>query len=127
MTEKELKKLKRTELLEMLLVQTKRVEELEQELEKKNKQLEDKRIVTEQTGNLADAVLKLNGVFEAAQKAAEQYLYNIKCNTEEKSNKDFNKDFDKGLGENFKEENKGEFQSDSQDDSKEIFQSDKDF
>jgi ClpP class serine protease len=127
MTEKELKKLKRTELLEMLLVQTKRVEELEQELEKKNKQLEDKRIVTEQTGNLADAVLKLNGVFEAAQKAAEQYLYNIKCNTEEKSNKDFNKDFGKGLGENFKEENKGEFQSDSQDDSKEIFQSDKDF
>jgi hypothetical protein len=116
MTEKELKKLKRTELLEMLLVQTKRVEELEQELEKKNKQLEDKRIVTEQTGNLADAVLRLNGVFEAAQKAAEQYLYNVKCTTEEKGKEDFNE----GLKESFKEDNKEELQGDFQ----EVFQDD---
>lgn len=77
MTDKELKKLSRAELLEMLLEQTRRVEDLEAELELKNKELADKRLIIEKSGNIAEAALSLNGVFEAAQRACEQYLYNI--------------------------------------------------
>ena len=35
-------------------------------------------IVAEQAGSLAEAALKLNQVFEAAQAAADQYLYNVR-------------------------------------------------
>ena len=78
MTPKELRKLSRRELLEMLIVQTRKVETLEKQLAEANRQLNDKKIVIENSGSLADAVLQLNGVFEAAQKAAEQYLENIR-------------------------------------------------
>lgn len=78
MTEKQLKKLSRRELLEMLVVQTRKVEQLERQLEEANRKLDDKMITIENSGSLADAVMQLNGVFEAAQKAAEQYLENIR-------------------------------------------------
>lgn len=78
MTDAELKKLKRHELLQMLLEQSKTVEALTAELEEKNKLLEEKDIKIKEAGSIAEAALKLNDVFEAAQKAADQYLYNIK-------------------------------------------------
>ena len=78
MTEKELKKLNRKQLLELLLRQTERVETLETELAETKRQLEDKRITEMEAGSIADAALKLNGIFEAAQKAADQYLDNVK-------------------------------------------------
>ena len=78
MTEKELKKLNRKQLLELLLRQTERADQLESELEEAKKQLEDKRITEMEAGSIAQAALQLNGIFEAAQKAADQYLYNIK-------------------------------------------------
>ncbi len=37
-----------------------------------------RRIELDEAGSIAMAALKLNGVFEAAQKAADQYLYNLK-------------------------------------------------
>ncbi|MCD8238501.1 MAG: DNA repair protein [Clostridiales bacterium] len=73
-----LKKLKRQELLELLLEQTKRAEALEEELKKKNEELENKKLVIDESGSIAEAALRLNSVFEAAEKAAEQYLQNIK-------------------------------------------------
>lgn len=78
MTDKELKKLSRAELLELLLEQTRKVERLEEELEQKKQELEDKRITIANAGSLAEAALALNGVIMAAQKAADQYMYNIK-------------------------------------------------
>ena len=77
MTDKQLKKLSRRELLEMLIVQTRKVEKLEAQLEEANRKLNDKTVLIENSGSLADAVMKLNGVFEAAQNAAQQYLDNI--------------------------------------------------
>lgn len=77
MTDKQLRKLNRRELLEMLITQTRRVEQLEKQLEEANKKLYDKMIIIENSGSLAEAVMKLNGVFEAAQNAAQQYLDNI--------------------------------------------------
>lgn len=77
MTAKELKKLKRSELLEMLLARTEEVERLRAELDEAQKQLNDRAIVLENSGSIAEAALKLNGVFEAAEEAAKQYLENI--------------------------------------------------
>ncbi len=81
-----LKKLKRQELLELLLEQTKRAEALEEELKKKNEELKNKKIALEESGSIAEAALRLNSVFEAAEKAAEQYLQNIKEKAEDKTN-----------------------------------------
>lgn len=77
MVEKELKKLSRRELLEILIIQTKRVERLEAQLADAQKAIADRSIMVERVGNLAEAALAINGVFEAAQKAAEQYLDNV--------------------------------------------------
>ena len=72
-----LKKLSRQELLEMLIESERHVEQLEKELEATRKQLEDRKIQIENAGSIAEAALKLNGIFEAAQAAADQYLENL--------------------------------------------------
>lgn len=78
MTDKDLKKLSRAELLEMLLTQTKEVKRLSAELDEANRKLQDRRIMMENSGSIAEAALKLNDVFQAAQLAADQYLENVK-------------------------------------------------
>ncbi|MBR5272817.1 MAG: DNA repair protein [Clostridia bacterium] len=78
MTEKELKKLNRKQLLELLLRQTERVDKLESELAETKKQLEDRKITEMEAGSIAEAALRLNGIFEAAEKAAAQYVENVK-------------------------------------------------
>lgn len=78
MIDKRLKKLSRSELLEMLLEQTKEVKRLTKELEIANKALENRKIMIENTGSIAEASLKMSSIFEDAQKAANLYLANIK-------------------------------------------------
>lgn len=77
MTEKELKKLSRIDLLEMLLEQSKEVERLNTELEEAQKKLEDRSIQLDEAGSIAEAALRLNGIFDIAQIAANQYLDNL--------------------------------------------------
>lgn len=77
MEEKDLRKLSRTELLELLISQTRRVEALEAQLAEARGQLEQRQIAIDRAGTLAEAALQLNGVFDAAEKAAAQYLENI--------------------------------------------------
>ncbi len=77
MTAKELKKLKRSELLEMLLARTEEVERLRAELDEANEKLADRAIRLENVGSIAEAALKLNDVFAAADAAVEQYLKNV--------------------------------------------------
>lgn len=76
-TEKELKRLSRTDLLELLLAQSRQIDSLQAELTQVKQQLEDKNIAIRKAGSIAEAALQLNGVFEAAQKACEQYTLNI--------------------------------------------------
>ena len=78
MTDKELRRLSRRELLQMLLEQTREVERLQAELDKTRAELDDRAIMLESCGNIAEASLKINRVFEAAQQAAEQYLANVR-------------------------------------------------
>jgi transcriptional regulator with PAS, ATPase and Fis domain len=90
MTDKELKKLSRAELLELLLIQTKENEKLRERLKKREEKLNERRIKIEQAGSLAEAVLAVNKVMEAAQEAANQYLENIaalEAETKEKCEK----------------------------------------
>jgi hypothetical protein len=68
----------RTELLELLLEQSEQIEKLEKELKIAKILLKKRQIAIEQSGNIAEAALKLNGVFEAAQKAADEYLENVR-------------------------------------------------
>lgn len=88
MTDKELKKLNRAQLLEMLLAETEENERLRKELKETKDKLEDKKIKIQESGSLAEAALKLNEVFEAADAAAKQYLENIKNSTDEKEDSD---------------------------------------
>ena len=78
MTDKELKRLSRAELLEMLLIQTREINRLKDELAQAQAQLARRQIDLAQAGSFAQAALKLNDVFQAAQNAADQYLENAK-------------------------------------------------
>ena len=78
MTEKELHRLSRRELLEMLIARTMENERLKEELQQARKELSDRQLIQEHAGSMAEAALRLNGVFEAADKAALQYLENIR-------------------------------------------------
>lgn len=77
--------LRRAELLEILIEQSRENERLKEELEQmteKNAELTDKladrTIKIEKAGTLAEATFLINGVVESSQAAAQQYLENLK-------------------------------------------------
>ena len=77
MTDNEIKKLSRAELLEILIEQTKEREVEKKQLLELQGKLMSREIKISQAGSIAEASMQLNGVFEAAQEAAKQYLENI--------------------------------------------------
>lgn len=83
MTEKELKKLNRYQLLELLIAQTERAENLEAQMEALRNSDHDKDLQIAVLGSIADASLQLNGVFQAAQAAADMYLEAAQLRAEE--------------------------------------------
>lgn len=117
MADMELKKLKRRELLQMLLLQCEESERLQKELDeitaeheamsesyerlkvklnvkderlnqkdariaeltKEIEEMKESRVIElAEAGSIAEAALRLNGIFEAAQQAADQYLMNVR-------------------------------------------------
>ena len=72
------RKLRRYELLELLLAETERNEQLEAELAEARRQLSSREINIAESGSLAEAVLRLNGMFDAAISSCVQYEENIK-------------------------------------------------
>ena len=82
MTEKELRKLNRYQLLELIILQTEEMEKLKEELEATKAKVENQQIMLSKAGNIAEASLQLSGIFEAAQKAAEIYLESVKKNAD---------------------------------------------
>ena len=72
-----LRKLSRLQLLELLAQQERELNTLRKELAEKEAQLAKRRIIMENSGSIAEAALKLNGIFEAAQRAADDYLESI--------------------------------------------------
>lgn len=83
MTAKELKKLKRSELLELMVTQSKEIDRLKEELEATRKQLEERKLTIGKSGSIAEAALNVYHIFEEAQKAADLYLENAKRKIDE--------------------------------------------
>ena len=77
MTQQELKRLKRADLLEMLVAQSREVEELRSQVASLRKAQSERKIMIDNAGSIAEAALQLNGVFEAAQNSCAQYMENI--------------------------------------------------
>ena len=72
MTDKELKRMSRAELLQMLITQVEENQSLQARLEAAETQLKDRSLAVSETGTMAEAALSLNGVFQAADAAAQQ-------------------------------------------------------
>lgn len=77
MTEKELRKLRRTELLELLVEQGRVVERLQKEVTDLRREAEERRINIGKAGSIAEASLSLTKIFEDAEEASKMYLENI--------------------------------------------------
>ena len=87
MTDKELQKLKRSELLEIMLGLQNELDNKIDEIKELRGKLEERQIALENAGSIAQAALEINGVLNAAQKAADVYLENInKMHEEQEKN-----------------------------------------
>ena len=87
MTDKEFKRLSRSQLIDIIYQLQVKQKELEDENLKLNEELADKRIRMRQAGNIAEASLAIHNVMQAAQDAASQYLEEtriMRIETEEK-------------------------------------------
>ncbi|MCD8090051.1 MAG: DNA repair protein [Clostridiales bacterium] len=80
--EKELRRMNRTELIEIIYVLQQNEKTLRQENEELKEKLKEKTIRIAEAGSIAEAALSLNRIFEDAQAAAEQYLHSVKEMTE---------------------------------------------
>ena len=83
MTDEELRRLKRPDLLELLVTQGKEKEVLQEKLRQAEEALASRRIQLDEAGNIAEAALRVNGVFEAAQAASAQYIETIRSMSQE--------------------------------------------
>ena len=77
MTNKEFKRLSRSQLIDIIYQLQLKQEELTADNEKLSKALADKRLRVNKAGNIAEAALEVHNVMQAAQDAAEHYLEEI--------------------------------------------------
>lgn len=77
MTPKELKRLSRSDLLEMMLEVTQENAKLRKDNEILRGKLNDRTLTVEKCGSLAEASLQLSDVFKTAQAACDLYAENI--------------------------------------------------
>lgn len=86
MTDKQLKKLKRSELLELLVEQADEMDEIRRQLTQAQEDLQRRDLSIQQAGSIAQAALQINDVFVAADRAAQDYLNNVQnLQTQQKS------------------------------------------
>ena len=78
MSDQDLKKLSRAELLELLVIQSKEIESLRSRLDQAEAKLVSRDIAIADAGSIAEAALTLNNVFAAAEAASQQYLDNVR-------------------------------------------------
>lgn len=78
MTDKEFKRLSRSQLIDIIYQYQLQVDKLTEQNQALKRKLADKRLRLRNAGNIADAALEINDCFRSAQNAAEQYLNEIK-------------------------------------------------
>ena len=83
MTDKEFKRLSRSQLIDIIYQFQLKQDELTEENERLSRALEDKRIRVSETGNLAEAALEIHKVMEAAQNAAAHYIEEMQLRVDE--------------------------------------------
>lgn len=79
MLDKELKKLSRRELVDIIYQMKKNEEQLLERIAGLEQNLQDKRIRIAEAGSIAEAAADITDVFSAAQKTADLYLQEIVC------------------------------------------------
>lgn len=77
MTDKELRKLSRKDLLQLLLEQSRNYAILKEKYAEAQASLQQKEIILSKAGSIAEASLQLSGIFEAAERACKQYTDSI--------------------------------------------------
>ena len=77
MVGKELKKLSRRELVDIIYQMKKNEQQLHEEIESLQEQLQDKRIRLSVAGSIAEAAVSITNVFSSAQRTADLYLQEI--------------------------------------------------
>ena len=83
MAGKDLRKLSKTELLELLVEQGRENLSLKARLAAAEAELAQRRVQIAECGSIAEAALRLSGVFEAAQRAADLYRENCQRQCDE--------------------------------------------
>lgn len=72
------RRLRRAELLELLIEESKKNDALTQEVADLKAALASRDLTLSTVGSIAEASLVLSGVFEAAQRAADEYLEQVR-------------------------------------------------
>lgn len=83
MISKELRKLSRRELMDIIYQMKKNEQKLQEEIVSLQEALQDKRIRLAEAGSISEAAASITNVFSAAQKTADLYLHEISCMKEE--------------------------------------------
>lgn len=77
MTDKEFKRLRRGDLIEIIYQMQEDADALRQENDRLNRELADRRTKIEEAGSIAEATVALNRLFQTAQATADDYLAEI--------------------------------------------------
>ena len=78
MADKEIRRLSRTDLIEIIYKLQNNEKKLNEEIEQLKKELENRNNLIANSGSLAEVLAHLDGLFTAAQKTADDYVENAK-------------------------------------------------
>lgn len=79
MISKELKKLSRRELMDIIYQMKKNEQQMQDEIASLQEALQEKRIRLSTAGSIAEAAASITNIFSAAQRTADLYLHEISC------------------------------------------------
>lgn len=78
MTDKEFQKLRRSALLEIIYEYQRREQAMQAEIDALKAELEARELKIKDAGSIAEAVIRLNELFETAQKTADDYVAQVR-------------------------------------------------
>ena len=79
MLRKELKRLNRRELMDIIYQMKKNEQRMQEKIDDLQAELQDKRLRISEAGSIAEAAASIANVFSAAQETADLYLHEIAC------------------------------------------------
>lgn len=79
MTDKELRRLSRSELIDIIYELQKQNQQKDAAYQELQNELEKKTLILSEAGSIAEAALQINDVFKAAQAAADQYVLSVEA------------------------------------------------